>query len=339
MFPIFPTVFSAVILSPGVECFRVPYEPAARGDTRAALISGRADGRAALTLVMGYITGMPNEEFGAKRSAAEPSTRRGSRPERRTEDERLLWTPDSEEAPFTRTEPWRVLRIMGEFVEGFEELAELGPAVTLFGSARVGTDDPAYRAAVEVGRLLGEAGFTVITGGGPGIMEAGNRGAREAGAPSVGLSIELPFEQAANPFVDVSIEFRYFFIRKTMLVKYAQAFVIFPGGFGTMDELFEALTLIQTGKVRDFPVVLFGSDYWRGLLDWLRATMIAEGKATDADLDLMVVTDSPPEVRDLILDSTRERRPSEQEERAREATRKALGKNAPPPRHPECPEP
>jgi uncharacterized protein (TIGR00730 family) len=164
-------------------------------------------------------------------------------------------------------------------------------------------------------------------------MEAGNRGAREAGAPSVGLSIELPFEQAANPFLDVSIEFRYFFIRKTMLVKYAQAFVIFPGGFGTMDELFEALTLTQTGKVRNFPVVLFGSDYWRGLLDWLRNTMVKEGKATSADLDLLTVTDSPSEVRDLILGSVRNQDWSaKREEKAREETRKALGKEVPAPR-------
>ncbi len=208
---------------------------------------------------------------------------------------------------------------MGEFVEGFEEFADLGPAVTLFGSARFGANEPAYEAAVEVGRLLGEAGFTIITRGSPGVMEAGNRGAREAGAPSVGLSIELPFEQTAKPFTDVSIEFRYFFIRKTMLVKYAQAFVISPGGFGTMDELFEALTLIQTGKVRNFPMVLFGSEYWRGLLDWLRNTMVEEGKSTGADLDMMTVTDSPSEVRDLILGSVRNQDWSaKREEKARE---------------------
>ncbi len=225
---------------------------------------------------------------------------------------------------------------MGEFVEGFEELAELEPAVTLFGSARVGTDDPAYEAAIEVGRLLGEAGFTIITGGGPGLMEAGNRGAREAKAPSVGLSIELPFELEANPYLDMSIEFRYFFIRKTMLVKYAQAFVIFPGGLGTMDELFEALTLIQTGKVRNFPVILFGSKYWRGLLEWLRETVVEDGKATSAALDLITLTDSPIEMRDLILDSVQHQsRSTKREERAREETRKALGKKGSAPRHPE----
>ena len=246
---------------------------------------------------------------------------RARRRARRTEDERLL------QAAFTQTDPWRVLRIMGEFVEGFEELAELGPAVTIFGSARVGPEDPAYGKAVEVGRLLGEAGFTVITGGGPGIMEAGNRGAREVGAASVGLNIELPFEQHVNPYVDISVDFRYFFVRKMMLVKYSEAFIIFPGGFGTLDELFEALTLIQTGKVRNFPVVLFGSEYWRGLLDWLRGPMLSEGKISPADLDLLVLTDSPAEVRDRILASAEVgRQETGHEEKAREATREALGR-------------
>ena len=220
---------------------------------------------------------------------------------------------------------------MGEFVEGFEELAGMGPAVTIFGSARVGRDDEAYATAVEVGRLLGGAGFTIITGGGPGIMEAGNRGAREAGATSVGLNIELPFEQHANPFVDVEVDFRYFFVRKTMLVKYSQAFVIFPGGFGTMDELFEALTLIQTGKIRDFPIVLFGSDYWGGLLEWVRSAMIFEGKASEADLGLISLTDSPVEVRDIILSTTKEQYEGVYEKEAREATRKALGRPTLPP--------
>jgi len=245
---------------------------------------------------------------------------------RRTQDERLLSGP-AEKAAFRETDTWRVLRIMGEFVEGFEELAGLGPAVTIFGSARVARDDAAYARAVEVGRLLGEAGFSIITGGGPGIMEAGNRGAREAGATSVGLNIELPFEQHVNPYVDVDVDFRYFFVRKTMLVKYAQAFVIFPGGFGTMDELFEALTLIQTGKIRDFPIVLFGRDYWGGLIEWVRSAMIVEGKATEADLGLLTVTDSPTEARDIVLASTGGR-PSDvdHEEQAREETRRALGK-------------
>ena len=246
---------------------------------------------------------------------------RGGR--RRTEDERLLYGP--ERAAFRGKDAWRVLKIMGEFVEGFEELDDLGPAVTIFGSARIGQEDRMYGAATEVGRLLGEAGFTVITGGGPGAMEAGNKGAREAGAPSVGLNIELPFEQHVNPYVDAELDFRYFFVRKVMLVKYSRAFVIFPGGFGTMDELFEALTLIQTGKIRNFPIVLFGSEYWRGLVDWVRTTMVAGGKATEADLGLMTLTDSPQEVLDLVLSSTREGDDKGYEKEAREATRKALG--------------
>jgi uncharacterized protein (TIGR00730 family) len=260
--------------------------------------------------------GMTDEE---RRGAEAGHERR-----RRTEDERLLSVP--ERAAFTEKDSRLVSRIMGEFVDGFEELADLGPAVTIFGSARISPDDPMYAAAVEVGRLLGEAGFTIITGGGPGAMEAGNRGAREAGAPSVGLDIELPFEQHVNPYVDVEIDFRYFFVRKVMLVKYSRAFVIFPGGFGTMDELFEALTLIQTGKIRDFPVVLFGSDYWRGLIEWVRATMVADGKAAEADLGLMALTDSPDEVLEIIVSSAREQRERvDYEEEAREATRKALG--------------
>ncbi|HEU0301226.1 MAG TPA: TIGR00730 family Rossman fold protein, partial [Longimicrobium sp.] len=197
-----------------------------------------------------------------------------------TEDERLLQSPAEEPqvADFTRSDPWRVFRIMGEFVEGFDTLARTGPAVTIFGSARTPPDDPYYAAARETARLLGEAGFGIITGGGPGIMEAANRGAKDAGVLSVGCNIELPFEQGINAYVDVPINFRYFFVRKTMFVKYAEAFIIFPGGFGTLDELFEAMTLIQTGKVRDFPVVLFGSEYWRGLTEWIRGTLLAEGK-------------------------------------------------------------
>jgi uncharacterized protein (TIGR00730 family) len=261
----------------------------------------------------------------ANRRTEQPSLNRAARAGKPTEDERLLATPSPEQTLFIHTDPWRVLRIMGEFVEGFDTLAELGQAVTIFGSARVRPGDLMYAAAEETARLLGEAGFVIITGGGPGIMEAGNRGARTAGAKSVGLNIELPFEQGTNQYVDVAIEFRYFFVRKTMFVKYAQAFVIFPGGFGTLDELFEALTLIQTGKVQNFPVILFGSSYWRGLVEWLRATLLAEGKIAPADLDLLVITDSPKEVRDLIVKCAQEQgwRP-EQEQAAREATRRAL---------------
>ncbi len=184
---------------------------------------------------------------------------------RPTQDEQLFVAPDDASEAFTQTDTWRVFRIMGEFVAGFDSLAGLGPAVTIFGSARIRPDHPQYQQAVETARLLGEAGFSIITGGGPGIMQAGNEGAKAAGASSVGLNIELPFEQHLNPFIDLSVDFHYFFVRKTMLVKYAKAFVIFPGGFGTLDELFEAITLIQTGKISNFPVVLFDSSYWQGL--------------------------------------------------------------------------
>ncbi len=262
------------------------------------------------------------------KSARASSLNRAARSGKRIEDEQLLKSPQAqplEAELFTHSDPWRVLRIMGEFVEGFDTLAELGTAVTIFGSARVKRDDPVYAAAVETARLVGEAGFTIITGGGPGIMEAGNRGAQEAGAPSVGLNIELPFEQGVNDFVDTAGEFRYFFVRKTMFVKYAQGFVIFPGGFGTMDELFEALTLIQTGKIKNFPVILFGSAYWGGLINWLRQTMLAEGKIAPADLDLLIVTDSPTEVRDTIVSSIQgAHRREEQEQGSREATRQAF---------------
>ncbi|SRR6266545_621817 len=245
-----------------------------------------------------------------------------------TEDEQLLAKPRPEQEPFTHTDPWRVLRIMGEFVDGFEALAELGQAVTIFGSARVAESDPIYQAAAETARLLGEAGFTIITGGGPGIMEAANRGARASGANSVGLNIELPFEQGVNAFVDIAVEFRYFFVRKTMFVKYAQAFVIFPGGFGTLDELFEALTLIQTGKVQNFPLILFGSAYWGGLIEWMRTTLLAEGKVAEADLDLLVLCDSPSEVRDLIVRSVHEHGwRSEQEAAARAETRRVMSED------------
>jgi uncharacterized protein (TIGR00730 family) len=245
-----------------------------------------------------------------------------------TQDQQLLVGPrlDADRSRFTETDPWRALRILGEFVEGFDLLAELGRAVTIFGSARVKEGDPQYQAAAEVARLLGEAGFTIITGGGPGIMEAANLGARQAGVMSVGLNIELPFEQGVNPYVDLPIEFRYFFARKTMFVKYAEAFVIFPGGFGTMDELFEALTLIQTGKISNFPVILFDSSYWAGLLGWLRGTMLAEGKISAGDLDLIIISDSPAEVRDLILSARREQWRTEQEQEAREKTREVLSK-------------
>jgi uncharacterized protein (TIGR00730 family) len=218
-----------------------------------------------------------------------------------TEDERLL-ARTHERHPESTTDSWRVFRIMGEFVEGFDTLARIGPAVSIFGSARTRPDEPDYAAAEQLSRLLVAAGFGVITGGGPGIMEAANKGAAEGGGVSVGCNIELPFEQGMNAFVRTAVNFRYFFVRKTMFVKYAEAFIIFPGGFGTMDELFESLTLIQTGKVRDFPVILYNRAYWNGLLDWLRDTMLAEGRITARDLDLLVVTDSLEEAVRTVID-------------------------------------
>jgi len=210
-----------------------------------------------------------------------------------TADQRLLESRGGTD--WVHTDPWRVMRIQSEFVEGFGGLAELGPAVSVFGSSRTMKDDPMYGKGVEVGIALVKAGYAVITGGGPGVMEAVNKGAVKAGGVSVGLGIELPFEQGMNRWVDIGINFRYFFVRKTMFVKYGQGFIVLPGGFGTMDELFEAITLAQTGKVTSFPIVLIGKDYWGGLVDWLRETMLANGKIGQADLDMLHVTDSVPE--------------------------------------------
>jgi uncharacterized protein (TIGR00730 family) len=211
-----------------------------------------------------------------------------------TEDEHLLErrTPPA----FLDTDPWRALRILSEFVEGFDALAAVGPAVTVFGSARTKPGSALYELARTIGRKLAEAGYAVITGGGPGSMEAANRGCREGGGLSVGCNIELPHEQSLNRYVDLGVEFRYFFARKTMFVKYADAFIILPGGFGTLDELFEALTLIQTGKVRHFPVVLVDSAYWQGLVDWARSTLLRDGAINEADLALLQMTDDPDEV-------------------------------------------
>ncbi len=197
---------------------------------------------------------------------------------------------------FTVTDPWRVLRITSEFVNGFDALAHIPPCVTVFGSARARPDDPTYLAAVETARLLAKAGFGIITGGGPGIMEAANKGAQEGENLSIGCNIELPFEQAPNPYLDISIDFSYFFVRKTMFIKYSHAFVIFPGGFGTMDELFEALTLIQTKKVDHFPVILYDAKYWSGLVNWLNDTMLATGKISSEDVALLRVSDDPQEI-------------------------------------------
>ncbi len=239
-----------------------------------------------------------------------------------TADAHLLLSP-VEQPRFTTTDPWRVLRIQSEFVRGFDALADVGPAVTIFGSARTPPDHPEYEAARRTAELLGKDGFTIITGGGPGIMEAANRGARDAGAPSVGLNIELPFEQKVNEFVDRSIDFRYFFVRKTMLVKYAQAFIIFPGGYGTLDELFEAVVLIQTGKIENFPVVLYGRRYWSGLVEWLRTTMLADGKIADPDLRLIPIVDSPEECCRFIVGRERARR-MQHERAAREVSREVF---------------
>jgi len=220
-----------------------------------------------------------------------------------TEDERLF--ARTTRPAFLDSDPWRALRILSEFVDGFDALAAVGPAITVFGSARVRESDPYYELAREIGHRLAGAGFAVITGGGPGIMEAANRGCHEAGGLSVGCNIELPHEQSLNPYVDLGVEFRYFFARKTMFVKYADGFVILPGGFGTLDELFEALTLIQTGKVRHFPVVLVGSDYWSGLLAWIRDVQLGAGAISQVDLDLIQVADTAADVIRIVTHETR----------------------------------
>ncbi len=217
-----------------------------------------------------------------------------------TEDEKLLTSRATGRPHFLEEDTWRVLRIQSEFVEGFEALAGVGPAVAVFGSARTKPGSPAYERSREIGAGLAGAGFAVITGGGPGAMEAANRGAHEAGGLSIGCNIELPHEQHLNPYLDLSVEFHYFFARKTMFVKYADAFVIMPGGFGTLDELFESLTLIQTGKIRNFPVVLIGHAYWDGLLAWMRDVQLPAGAVTQADIDLLRVTDDPGEAVRII---------------------------------------
>lgn len=226
-------------------------------------------------------------------------------PQGQTEDERLLAGPNLAPTPFYQTDTWRVLRVMGELVDGMDMLAELTTAVTIFGSARVGPDHPQYQAAQTLARQLGKAGFNIVTGGGPGIMEAANKGAQEAGVLSVGLNIELPFEQSLNPYVDLGKEFRYFFTRKVLLLKYAQAVVVFPGGFGTLDEMFETLTLIQTDKIKNFPVVLYDTAFWAGLLTWMREGLVQHGKISAEDLDLFYVTDSLDDACAYILQALR----------------------------------
>ena len=249
--------------------------------------------------------------------------RRQVHPDAATTDQRLL--DSAGPTDWLHTDPWRVLRIQSEFVEGFGLLAELGPAVSVFGSARTAIDHPDYEHARQLGAALTQAGYAVITGGGPGTMEAANRGASEAGGTSVGLGIELPFEQRLNDWVDIGLTFRYFFARKTMFVKYAQAFVILPGGFGTLDELFEALTLVQTRKVTRFPVILFGEQYWAGLLDWLRGTVLPEAKIGAADLELIRVTSDVGEAVSIIVEADAHRSAQEMTEQAAHAETESAG--------------
>src|SRR5688572_9364335 len=245
----------------------------------------------------------PSQESSARRSGAvkkvDDDIRTFSMPV--TEDEKLLQSPSTDPADFTRQDTWRVMRIMSEFIEGFDNLASVTKGVTIFGSARTRPDDPQYSAAEEVARLLAEEGFAIITGAGPGIMEAANRGAKLAGGRSIGCNIELPFEQGANPYVDTLINFRYFFVRKTMFIKYSNAFIIFPGGYGTLDEAFEALTLIQTGKIYQFPVILFGWHYWAGLIRWIQSRVLGEKKISPGDMDLMIITDDPAEAAQVVI--------------------------------------
>ncbi|MFC9764724.1 TIGR00730 family Rossman fold protein [Rhodococcus jostii] len=227
--------------------------------------------------------------------------RRARKDDTTTTDERLLDERGSTD--WVHTDPWRVLRIQSEFIEGFGALAEVPRAVTVFGSARTPNGHPEYEAGRALGARLAEAGYAVMTGGGPGVMEAANRGASESGGYSIGLGIELPFEEGLNEWVDLGINFRYFFARKTMFVKYSQAFICLPGGFGTLDELFEALTLVQTRKVTRFPIVLFGTEYWSGLVDWLRGTLQRSGKISEGDVNLLHVTDDVEEAVQIVIRS------------------------------------
>jgi uncharacterized protein (TIGR00730 family) len=248
--------------------------------------------------------GTPDADGDAARHAAYhrgPVTLRDHQIPHSTTDQRLLDSPNR--ADWLHTDPWRVLRIQAEFVEGFGALAELGPAVSVFGSARTRRDDPTYDLGVRLGSALIDAGYAVITGGGPGSMEAVNRGAAQARGTSVGLGIELPFEQGLNEFVNLGVHFRYFFARKTMFVKYAEGFVVLPGGMGTLDELFEAVTLVQTHKVTSFPIVLLGSSYWSGLVAWLRDSAVPAGTISATDVDLLQVTDDVAEAVRIIVES------------------------------------
>jgi len=267
------------------------------------------------------------------RRKKEPERRRGavvvrgrSTVEGGTEDQKLLRS-EGQSVDFQDTDTWRTLRIMGEFVEGFDALADIGPAVSIFGSARIGRRNRYYGAARRLAAALAKQGFAIITGGGPGVMEAANRGAKEAGGVSIGCNIELPFEQGLNEYVDLGMEFRYFFVRKVMFVKYAEAFVIFPGGFGTLDELFEALTLIQTGKVEHFPVVLYGREYWEGMMQWIREKPLYEEKIAPEDLRLVTITSDIDEACEAITRHHRSRQQS-QAQSDKEAASRAATKEA-----------
>ena len=233
-----------------------------------------------------------------RRSGPGPRPSQG-RPEGSTTDHRLL---DSRgDSDWVHTDPWRVLKIQAEFVEGFNDLAELGPAISVFGSARIKPEHPAYQLGVKVGSALVDAGFTVITGGGPGAMEAANKGATEAGGESVGLGIELPWEAKLNDYVTFGLNFRYFFVRKMMFVKYTQGFVVLPGGLGTLDEMFEAMTLSQTLKITTFPIVLMGVEHWSGLIDWMQGSMLDDGRIKQSDLDMLTLTDDVDEAVALMV--------------------------------------
>lgn len=250
--------------------------------------------------------GLPQTGSGYRKG---PVLLRGPQIPHRTTDAGLLDSAGS--ADWVHSDPWRVMRIQSEFVEGFGALAEVGPAVSVFGSARTHADHADYALAHDVGARLTEAGYAVLTGGGPGIMEAANKGASEAGGVSVGLGIELPFEQGMNEYVNLGVNFRYFFARKTMFVKYAQGFIVLPGGFGTFDELFEALTLVQTRKVTEFPIALVGRDYWGGLLEWARDVVLPRGMINEHDLELLHLVDTAEEAVRYVCDKDAELRAEE----------------------------
>ncbi|MDZ5623624.1 TIGR00730 family Rossman fold protein [Nocardioides sp. HM23] len=233
-----------------------------------------------------------------RRSGPGPRPSKG-RPEGSTTDQRLL---DSRgDSDWVHTDPWRVLKIQAEFVEGFNDLAELGPAIAVFGSARIPPENPSYQLGVKIGGALADAGFTVITGGGPGAMEAANKGATEAGGESVGLGIELPWEARLNDYVTFGLNFRYFFVRKMMFVKYSQGYVVLPGGIGTLDEMFEAMTLSQTLKITTFPIVLMGVEHWSGLIDWMKGSMLSDARIRQSDLDMLTLTDDVDEAVALMV--------------------------------------